>query len=339
MSPKRKNVDLLPKSIHSFFEQYLKAQCNVSPKTIYSYRDTIRQFLLFAAEQKGVHFSALQFSCFDVPLVLAFLDHIEDYRKVSISTRNHRLAILRSFFRHSMTLEPEYFQQCSRILNIPYKRVPEKPMDYLETDEMEALIAQPDRATAMGRRDYLILALMYNTGCRVDELVHIAPANITFDPPHYSVKISGKGRKTRICPLWEQTIILLKDFMVEHNVGADSKSRLFMNQRKQEMTRFGIFHMIRKYHKMAITQKPSLAKKKLHPHSIRHTTAVHLLDAGVELNVIQQILGHSSIETTNKYAKISMVKKRQAIETTQERPSTEGRWQKDENILSWLESL
>lgn len=332
-------IDFLPQALYSFFKQYLEAQRNATPQTIRSYKDGIKQVLSFAAKQNDAHLSTLQFSDFDVSFVLNFLDYMENERNVAINTRNHSLAILRSFFRHAMTLEPEYFQQCARILNIPYKAEQQKIMDYFELDELEIYMAQPDRQTSIGRRDYLIISLMYNIGCRVDELVHITPASINFTPPNYSVTILGKGRKTRICPLWKQTIDLLNDFMAEHNIAADSNSQLFLNQRKQKLTRFGVFHMTKKYYKLAVKQMPSLTKKKIHPHSLRHTTAVHMLEAQVELNVIQHILGHSSIETTNKYAKVSTMMKRKAIEKVQNRPNTEGIWQKDENLLDWLESL
>ena len=339
MKRTEKGEDFLATAIHSFFEQYLRAQRNASPQTIISYRDVIKQFLLFVAGQEHVPFAALKFPMLNADAVLKFLTHIENVRQVSIRTRNHRLAALHSFFRHAMALNPEYFQQCSRIMNVPRKRAQEKTVDYLELDELKIIMAQPDRKTGKGRRDYLMLSLMYNTGCRVTELVNVVPSAFTFGPSHY-VKLTGKGQKERYCPLWNQTMALLKEYMNEHNLASKSNLPLFINQQGREMTRFGVFHMLASYHRQAIRQEPSLAKKKLHPHTIRHCTAVHLLQAGVEFNVIQKILGHVSIETTSKYAKIDMAMKRKAIETMEGgRPVMPAVWQQNKTLLDWLESL
>ncbi len=330
--------DFLATAIHSFFEQHLRAQRNASPQTVLSYRDAIKQFLLFAAGQEHVHFAALRFPMLDVDMVLGFLAHIENSRHVSVRTRNHRLAVLHTFFRHAMALDPEYFQQCSRIMNIPRKRGQEKVVDYLELDELKQIMTQPDRKTIKGRRDYLMLSLMYNTGCRVTELVHLAPSAFSLGPPHY-VKLTGKGQKERYCPLWNQTVTLLREYMTERNLETNSNSALFVNQQSREITRFGVYHMLAGYHRRAIVRHPGLAKKKLHPHTIRHSTAVHLLQSGVEFNVIQRILGHVSIETTSMYAKVDMAMKRKAIETMEAgRPLTPSRWHQDKTLLGWLQS-
>ncbi len=324
----------------TFGEQYLQAQRNASAKTVLSYRDTLAQFLRFAAQRHRNPITALAFERLDAECVLAFLEHIENERMVCIKTRNQRMAALRSFFRHAATMAPEHLHQCRRILAIPFKKAPQNATVYLERDEMAALLARPDRETLLGQRNHLMLAMMYNTGCRVQELVQIRPCDISIEG-HHHVRLMGKGNKERLCPLWPQTVQLIKDWMDRRHLLPQADAHLFINQRGQPLTRSGVRRMLIGYCR-GQQQTAAITTKPIHPHTLRHTTAVHLLQAGVELNMIREILGHVSIDTTNRYAEIDMAMKRQAlkaIDTGRNEQNSTPVWLKEKTILDWLEAL
>lgn len=333
-------VNPLAKGLHSFFDSYLIQHRNLSRQTVLAYRDAIKLLLRFTAEHHQRSVADLDMEHLTPPVILAFLEHLETHRKVSPSTRNHRLAAIHSLFRHLAGLDPRHFHQCQQVLAIPFKRCGFQPVGYLTKEELTALLAQPDRNTVAGERDYVLLSLLYNTGCRVQELLDLCPGDFTFDNPAF-VRIQGKGRKERLCPLWPQTAALVKGWLLERGESLRSERPLFWNQRGEPMTRFGVRHLLKTYQKKAAPNMPSLGRKDLHPHTLRHTTAVHLLQSGVEVNLIRTILGHASITTTNRYAEIDLEMKRKALDQANSGASDEGpsAWKKDRDLLTWLESL
>ena len=334
-------AELLSYGLRTFFVDELRLHENVSPNTVLAYRDAVKLLLRFAAERHAVCVAALTVEHLDVQTVLAFLEHLETRRGVTVATRNHRLAALRSFFRHLAPLDPQYFHQCQRVLGIPFKRGEELEVEYLTEEELAAILAQPDRTTPAGQRDYVLFALMYNSGCRVQEILDLRPCDICLQRP-YQIRVMGKGRKERVCPLWAHTAKLVEDWFMKCAIAPTSQRSIFLNQRGERLTRFGVWHILKKYVERAVAAEPSLSRKRIHPHSMRHTSAVHMLQAGLEVNMIGNIMGHASNNTTNRYARINMEAKREAIEAL--RPEGSGtseipRWHKEKDLLAWLEAL
>ncbi len=333
--------DMLARGLRSFFDDYLRARRNVSPHTVLAYRDAVKLFLNYAAQHHRIRVQTLGLRHLDVQTVLGFLDYLERERGVSISTRNHRLAALRSLFGHLATLNPEYFHQCHQVLAVPFKRKTHHSVEYLSREEMEGLLRQPDQSTVRGHRDYVLLSLLYNTGCRVQEILQLRPCDLYLGRP-FQVRVLGKGRKERVCPLWPQTANLIKNWLMRREISLAGENVLFLNQRGQPLTRFGVRYIVQSYIQVAEDAIPSLKDKRVHPHTLRHTTAMHLLQAGVEVNMIRSILGHASVTTTNHYAQIDLEMKRKAIETVSPQNRTQQHqpnWKNDKDLMAWLESL
>ena len=332
----------LSRHVHSFFHDYLARQRDLSPNTVLSYRDTLKLFLQFAATQLARPVVDLSLDMLDVDLVLLFLDHLEEQRKNSAATRNVRLAALHTFFRHVGGQDPLYLDQCRRIVDIPLKRVATPAVDYLEREELEAVLDAIEQSTPGGRRDFALLSLAYQTGARVQELLSLRAGDLQLAPPAW-VRLFGKGRKERVIPLWNQTADLLRALLAERNIAAASGSWVFANLRGQPLTRWGFRHILHKHVRAAATSCPTVAAKRVHPHMLRHTTAVHMLQAGTDPNSIRDFLGHASSETTWRYARITMQMKRQAAEAlASDSDSRDQRlpvWHEDEAVLAYLESL
>lgn len=327
--------------LRSFFEDHLIKQRNVSPHTVLAYRDAIKLFLLFGARRCGKSVAALAVDDLDADAVVAFLEYLEAERKVSAATRNHRLAALHSLYRHIAGLNPEKLYLCQRILAVPFKRAQAKPVGYLERDELGAILSQPDRSTVMGRRDHALLAFLYNTGCRVHEAVNVRASDLQLQRP-FQVRILGKGRKERVCPLWPRTAALMRQLLSERVIDPASDAPVFINRTGQPLTRFGVRYILNKYQRSASEKLPAIKAKRIHPHIIRHSTAVHLLQSGVELNVISALLGHASITTTSRYAEIDLAMKRRALETAAPDGSSRNsapKWKWNKGLMAWLESL
>jgi site-specific recombinase XerD len=226
------------------------------------------------------------------------------------------------------------------MLAIPFKRVPMPVIDYFDYEEIDAILETIDRSTVKGRRDYALLVMMFNTGARVQEIIDLQIADIQFVKP-FQVRLMGKGRKARICPLWPQTAQVLRDYC-RHDRGLDlhGHTPVFINHRGAALTRFGIRYILNKRCEAAKSVLPTLAAKSLHPHSMRHSTAVHLLKSGIDLITISHWLGHASLNTTNRYATIDLEMKRKAIELLESPADVKaGTWKTDGTILGWLESL
>ncbi len=305
----------LARALFRFFQEYLPAQRGMSQHTIHSYRDTVLLLLQYTAKDARRKIEAITLGDFTSERVIRFLRHLETERHNGIATRNARLAGLHTFSRFLIAHHPEHMATFQGVLGIPFKRGAQKlPVDYLEISEVEALLGGIKQGTPSGRRDYALFALMLNTGARVQEILNLKIRDVRFDPPH-QVRLLGKGNKVRLCPIWPRTAKLLRELTAATatSSGEPSEAYLFQNRRGEPLTRFGVRYLLRKYlPKRLAGGQPGLSKR-LHPHSLRHTTAVYLLKAGVDFATISQWLGHAHINTTMRYAKADMDLKRQAL--------------------------
>ena len=330
-------------SIHvtSFLTHYLAAQRNLSPNTIKAYRDVFTLLLRFCRDVRGIAPEKLRLEQIDVSLVEAFLDHLEMERKSSPPTRNHRLATLHAFFRYVQAEEPAHMVQCQRILAIPLRRHVRPTVGYLSKDELAEILAQPDMRTLEGRRDAVLLSVLYDTGARVQELIDLSVADVRLDPPA-QLRLMGKGRKMRAVPLMDNTIPLVRDHLQENHLVRPEQfdKPLFQNARGQRLSRSGIRYILQKYLGRARCKVPSL-NRKVSPHTLRHAKGMHLLQSGISLDMIRDFLGHVDVKTTQIYARANLEMKRSALEKITD-PSpvrTIPAWQQNKDLLDWLRSL
>ena len=338
---KAQRPNLLALTLRDFFSQYLGRLRGMSPHTIHSYRDCLVLLLRFVASERSCQTFRLDLEDIGSNQVVAFLNHLEKDRQNSASTRNVRLAAIHAFFRYIAARKPDRLEHCQSILAIPFKRTRSQIVEYLEFDEIQAVLAAVDRNTRDGRRDYALIATLFNTGARVQEILDLRARDLQLTKP-YQVRLFGKGRKERLCPLWPQTAKILRTFAAEQELDLQSAQPAFLNHNGQPLTRFGVRYILAKYCKRAQTQAPTLANKRLHPHSMRHSTAVHLLKAGVDLVTIGHWLGHASINTNNKYAVIDLEMKRKALARAAplgDQFNVPESWHSDASVLQWLESL
>lgn len=331
----------LARALRGFFADYLPGVRGMSPHTVHSYRDAFMLLLRFLATRHGRPVVTLDFPDIAPDDALAFLDHLEAERGNGTTTRNTRLAALHAFARYAAASHPEHMELCQRLLALPFKRTRQRVVEYLETDEIRALLEAPDCTTPDGRRDHALLLTLFNTGARVQEVVDLRPCDLQLVRP-LQVRLRGKGRKERLCPLWPQTAEALRALLSEREIDFAAAQPLFRNHRGNPMTRFGVRYLLRKHAGRAQSAATTLATKRVHPHALRHTTAVHLLQAGVDLVTISHWLGHASVETTNRYAAVDLDTKRAALAKT--RPVGDidpalAAWRKDATILAWLEAL
>jgi site-specific recombinase XerD len=331
----------LGRALRGFFADHLPRVRGASPHTVCSYRDTFVLLLRFVATRKRRSVPELDIDDLGPQEVLDFLHDLEVERHNIAATRNVRLAAIHAFFRYCASEHPERVDQCQRVLAVPFKRTRSRAVEYLEFPEIQAVLAAIDRSTVGGRRDYALLVTMFNTGARVQEVVSLRVADLRLAPPPH-LRLFGKGRKERLCPLWPQTVELLRALLAERHSPPQDDYPLFLNHRRAPLSRFGVRYILAKYCTQAREGMPTLAAKRLHPHSMRHSTAVHLLRSGVDMVTISQWLGHASVTTTNRYATVDLEMKRKAIE--QARPIDEtaagiALWRSDASILTWLEAL
>lgn len=335
---KSKYPNELALGLRDFFSEFLSKVKGVSPHTVASYRDSIVLLLRFAANQEGRSVSVLDFKDIDAQQILAFLNYLETKRGNSATTRNVRLAAFHSFFRFIATRAPDRLEHCQRILAIPFKRASQRTIEYLEYEEIQGVLSAVDQSTFDGRRDYALFAILFNTGARVQEILDLRVCDLQLSKP-FQVRLFGKGRKERFCPPWPQTARLFRTFCRERQLDLNSQQRLFLNHRGEPLTRFGVRYLLRKYQDRANIKSGGLCSKRLHPHSLRHSTAVALLKSGVDLSTISQWLGHASPNTTNKYATVDLEMKRDALAKVKpirgRRPAS---W-RNRPILAWLEGL
>ncbi|MEA3212300.1 MAG: hypothetical protein QOE70_5357 [Chthoniobacter sp.] len=330
----------LAAALRRFLGEYLPHQRAYSVNTILSYRDTFKLLLQFAAGKRG-RVSELSVASLNVATITRFLDSLEAQRHNGVGTRNVRLSAIHSFFQYLSREHPEHLEQAQRVLSIPFKRSASRLVEYLEASEVAAILKAIDQSTPAGRRDCVLLTVMFNTGARVQEVVSLQTTDFRLAPPP-TVTFLAKGRKERICPLWTETARLLKGYFQERELKADEPQPVFRNQHGGPLTRFGARLILRRHIERAAEIQPTLKRKRIHPHSLRHSTAVHLLKSGVDLSTIAHWLGHSSINTTHKYVTIDLESKRAAIAKAKPitaRSNGLRRWRTDEDLLKWLESL
>jgi len=330
----------ISKYLRPFFQNYLVHQRNMSEDSIKSYRDVMKLFLCFMSTRLKMPTVNIQVTDLTKSIVIEFLAYLENTRGNKIQTRNQRLSILRSLFTYIASEEPLLNEYCRRLIEIPFKRGAALPeIKYLEREEIAAIFDATDKTTLSGRRDYAILLFMYNTGARVRETVDVCKSQISFNRP-YKVEILGKGSKWRTCPLWKETAKILQHLLSETKFsGGDS--HIFLNRSGQPFSRFGILKIIDKYKDKAALKIKSLETKNVTPHTLRHTTAMHLLQSGVDINVIRSWLGHVDLRTTHCYAEIDLAMKKKALEACEIKSKIPSRaqWHSSPEILTWLESL
>lgn len=312
---KRRLPTDLGRALLRFFQEYLPTQRGVSPHTLRSYRDSVLLLLRHMSKNTQRRIEALQLSDLTAERVIQFLRYLETERHNGIATRNARLAGLHTFARFLIANHPEHIAPLQSVLGIPFKRGAKKaPIDYLEMKEVEALLGGIDRATPSGQRDYALFVLMLNTGGRVQEILNLKVCDVRFEPPH-QIRLLGKGNKVRLCPIWPRTAKLLQQLVSNALSSTEELANkpLFLNRRGEAMTRFGVRYLLRKHLPKRLVGEPSGLGRRLHPHSLRHTTAVYLLKAGVDFATISQWLGHANLNTTMRYARADMDLKRQAL--------------------------
>ena len=273
--------------LREFFASYLPNVRGMSPHTILSYRDSLILLLRFVAEHGKRSVATLDLEDLGHHDIESFLIYLEEKRSNSGATRNIRLSAVHSFFRFVAAQHPQKLEQAQRVLAIPFKKTRTRVIDYLEYEEIQEILSIIDRATPKGRRDYTLLATMFNTGARVQEILDLRACDLQLTKP-FQLRLTGKGRKQRCCPLWPQTAHLLRQLCTESNISATSETRIFQNRWTRPLTRFGVRHILKPCLTRAQASIISLRSKRLHPHSMRHTTAIALLKSGVDLSTIAQ---------------------------------------------------
>jgi site-specific recombinase XerD len=329
-------------SIRRFFEQHLVSNRGLSGHTVLAYRDAIKLLLEFASRYHRKSCTDLTFQDLTANTVRRFLDHLERDRHNSVPTRNVRLAAIHSFFRYLASIDPRRLAQCQSVLGVQFKRRAHRIPEYLERSEIQSLFVQIDRQTLLGQRDEALLRLLYNTGMRAQELVDLDVNHLRFSRL-FSVRIYGKRRKERTCPLWKETISALRKYLERRSVRLSDAVPLFVNVGGNRLSRFGLRYIIA--HRVAKAAKscPTLLTRKVTPHTILHTTAMHLLQSNVDLNMIRSWLGHASIETTHGYVEIDLEMKRKTLQCCEKllpnKSNCGSSWQRNNDILSWLSEL
>jgi len=326
----------------AFFETYLPGHLNVSKNTICSYRDTFSKILVFFRDVRRIPPEKMSFARFSHTAIEDFLFWLEKDCGCGISTRNQRLAAIRSFFRYVQVECPEHLLLCQQIIAIRTKKSEKPVIQYLNKDEIKLLLAQPDTTTRDGRRDLAILTLLYDSAARVQELCDLTPANVrTAAPP--TLKLVGKGRKSRYVPLSEQPSSILFGYMKER--GLDNPLRqnepLFSNRQRGKLSRGGISYILKKYVEQVNIVNPLSIQQSLTPHCLRHSKAMHLLESGVNLIYIRDFLGHEDVTTTQVYAKVNPEVKRSVIENAfkDELTPSAPTWNNDSDLMGYLKGL
>lgn len=324
--------------IRRFLLEEVVAAKNLTLNTQHSYRDTIRLLLRFFADCKAIEPTDLTVEQASAPAVRAFLAYLEGPRRNCVATRNQRLAAVHSLFRFIAQQVPELVNHATQILAIPPRRTATAQMTYLEKTEIDALLEVPDRSCLQGLRDYALLLFLYNTGARASEAAALTLGALSLDSPP-SAHLLGKGRKSRTCPLWPHTANALIQVLGTRLHGPPEEP-VFRNVRGEPVTRFGIHDLVARTVAKAAQAVPSLRPKRVSPHTLRHTTAVHLLRAGVDINTIRAWLGHVSLETTNRYAEVDLEMKARALESCAiPHSNCQPAWHSSKDLMAFLASL
>lgn len=332
-----------PKYLSYFLSKYLPGQKNASTHTIASYRDTFKLFLTYCETVKAMRSERIRMINITKELIVGYLDWLEEVRGYTISSRNQRLAVLHSFFRYTLKESPENLNELHKILAIPSKKHPKPLVPYLTGSEMKILLEQPDSSTYEGFRDRVLLSVLYDTGARVQELIEIKIKDVRLSSPSVII-LHGKGRKVRQVPLMGKTTELLTKYMEikkYESVIARTDQYLFVNQKKHQLSRWGISYILNKYVKMAKENPLFTVNFPVTPHVLRHAKAMHLLQSGVNLIYIRDFLGHVDCSTTEVYARADSEMKRKAIENAyiDLLPDSVPKWEEDGDLMNWLNSL
>jgi integrase/recombinase XerD len=325
-----------PSLLQSFFTDRLLRQRQASPHTVAGYRDSFRLLLQFAKERLGKSPSQLRIEDLDAPFIGLFLEHLESTRKNSARTRNVRLGAIHSFFRYVALEEPAHALHCQRILAVPNKRHVKRPIDFLNREEINALLAVPDPSTWIGRRDRTLLLVAVQTGLRVSELIGLNCQDVALGTGAH-VRCMGKGRKQRCTPLRPETAKMVDAWLRERH--GQPKDPLFPSTRGDRLSRDAVERRITKYTRLAAQTCPSLKGKRVSPHVCRHSTAMDLLHHGVDRSVIALWLGHESVETTQVYLHADMRLKEKALSRTAPLGVKPARYHPDDKLLAFLEAL
>jgi len=332
-----KNNSALGSWIRRFLLEYLVGERNLARNTQQSYRDAVRLLVVFVAAKTHKEVDELLIPDIDADLLRAFLRHIEEKRKCSIASRNQRLAAIHALAGFIAERCPEWLDWCAQLRAVKSKRSAPMPVCYLEKPEIDALLDAPNPATALGNRDRALLLFMYNSGARADEAAKLCIDDLSLhsgaDGALSSVCLHGKGGKVRICPLWASTTVTLRNLVA----GRSREEPVFLNRCSKQLTRFGIHGIVTRYAQSAMKRVPGMRKKRIGPHTIRHTTATHLLRAGVDINTIRAWLGHVSINTTNIYAETDLQMKAKALGLCEvESKRSAKHWRDNPGLMSFL---
>jgi integrase/recombinase XerD len=333
-----KNDSLLSPWIRRFLLEHLVAERNLSQNTQRSYRDTLCLLLPRLAHQSRTSIDVLGVEDLSADAVRNFLAGVEEERGCSVATRNQRLSAIHALAHFIGERSPEHLMWCGEVRNVPFKRTGKNPLTYLEKAEINALLAAPNPDTQQGQKDHALLLFLYNSGARASEAAAVKVFDLEGEARcGGAVKLCGKGAKTRLCPLWPRTMAALAPLIA----GRPQDSLVFLNRYGAPVTRFGIHTLVERHAKQARESVPSLAKKRVSPHTIRHTTATHLLRAGVDINTIRAWLGHVSVDTTNVYAEVDLEMKAKALAACDTGGKGHERkiWRKNPRIMEFLRSL
>jgi integrase/recombinase XerD len=332
---KRKS-NLIGSLLQNFFLEFLVNQRNLSTQTLASYRDTFRLLLQFVRDRKKIEPSAVCICDLNVELVLSFLEYLERDRHNSIRSRNQRLAAIRAFFRMVALRDPESIGQASQILAIPLKRADRRVIKALSREEVEAIISAPDLSQWNGRRDHALLLTLYNTGARVSELISLRCRQVHFGTSTY-LQLHGKGRKERTVPLWPKTARVLRGWF--QDIDDLGNSLIFPSVRGRPLTRNGVNYILQQAVSAVSDKQPSLRDKKISPHSMRHSTAMHLLQSGVDISMIALWLGHESTDTTHVYLEADLNMKEQTLRKLTPIGKEVPRFKATDEVLAFLATL
>lgn len=325
-----------PTLLQDFFHRRMVAERGASAHTIASYRDTFELLLRYLERRTRRTPSALVLQDLDAPVILAFLDHLETDRHCSARTRNLRLTAIRSFMRYASVRDPASLSVAQRVLAISSKRFDRPVLGFLSREEVQALLDAPDRSTWSGKRDATLFAVLYNTGARVSEVIRLRVADVLLDRAH-AVHLHGKGRKERVIPLWKSTAAQMQAWF-EH-IDRRPEAPVFPNRAGKPMSRSGIEQRLQAAIAKASTRCPSLRSRAISPHTVRHATAMHLLQSGVDITVIAMWLGHEDTATTHQYIEADLAMKEAALKRMDAPSSKPARFKAGDRLLAFLEAL
>lgn len=325
--------------VQNFFQSHLPVERGLRPHTIMAYRDTVKLFLQYLSKSKRRVVRTLSLNDVSAKTVLSFLEDSERVRGNSPKTRNQRLAVLKSFFTYLINVDPTRADQYEKVFHLRAKRVPYRPVEYLFKEEFNAIMNEIDLQTEKGRRDYAALLFLYNTGARAQELCDMRVVDLRLEKPTLAM-LNGKGNKTRHVPLWRETVEAIKAIAGLADAAKDDP--VFKNKQGGKLTRFGIRYLLRHYVARAAVKMPELKKKKIGPHTIRHTTAMHLLQSGVDITIIKSWLGHVDLNTTHGYIEIDLKMKEEALLKNKSKLKNKTVREivgKEKDLIAWLESF